>query len=30
MKMIVEYPGSPKIELGLKDSYGKNAMDIAE
>lgn len=29
LKMILEYPGEPKREVGLKDASGKNPMDLA-
>lgn len=28
-KLILEYPGDPKRELGLKDQSGKNPLDLA-
>lgn len=28
-KSILDYPGDPKREVGLKDSKGKNPMDLA-
>ena len=29
LKMILEYNGDPKREVGLKDANGKNPMDMA-
>lgn len=29
LKMILEYPGEPKVEVGLKDALGRNPMDLA-
>lgn len=29
LKLILDYPGDPKRELGLKDANGKNPMDLA-
>lgn len=30
LKQILEYCGPSKIEMGLKDSKGKNALDLAK
>ena len=29
LKLILDYPGDPKRELGLKDAKGKNPLDLA-
>ncbi len=29
LKLLLEYTGEPKREVGLKDSKGKNPMDLA-
>lgn len=29
LKLLLEYPGDPKREVGLKDAQGKNPLDLA-
>ena len=29
VKLILDYPGDPKREIGLKDNKGKNPMDLS-